>query len=114
MTQVMSDSLGAGRRQRKTEATRRALEEAAWALFAERGFGATTIEDITERVDVAVRTFFRHFPSKEAVLFGDPRALETPFRQALLGRPRDESPYVALRAALKQLGRTVEADRDRH
>jgi AcrR family transcriptional regulator len=107
-------AIGTGRRQRKTEATRTALEDAAWALFEEHGFGATTIEDITERVDVSVRTFFRHFPSKESVLFGDARALEGPFRRALLGRPPGESPCRSLRAALRELAPLVEAQRDRH
>lgn len=103
-----------GRRERKTEATRTALEDAAWELFAERGFAATTIEDITEHVDVSVRTFFRHFPSKESVLFGDPRFLEGHFRRALLNRPSHESLYLALRATLRELGPLVESQRERH
>jgi AcrR family transcriptional regulator len=103
------------RRARKREATRAALERAAWALFEERGFAATTVEDITERVDVAERTFFRYFPSKEAVLFGDPRVLETQFRAALLTRPPGEDISTALRAALVDLAESVVAPaRDRH
>jgi AcrR family transcriptional regulator len=103
------------RRTRKREATRAALEQAAWELFEERGFSATTVEDITERVDVAERTFFRYFPSKDAVLFGDPRALETQFRAALLARPSGEDISTALRAALIGLAETVVAPaRDRH
>ena len=103
-----------GRRERKTQATRKALEDAAWELFAERGFAATTIEDITERVDVSVRTFFRHFPTKESVLFGDPHFLEAPFRRALLARPATEDIYRALRATLRELAPLVESQRDRH
>src|SRR6478736_3395066 len=103
------------RRTRKREATRDAIERAAWELFAERGYASTTIEDISERADVASRTFFRHFRSKEAVLFGDPRALEAHFRAALLHRPTDENPSTALRAALVELANTVVASaRDRH
>jgi TetR/AcrR family transcriptional regulator, regulator of mycofactocin system len=103
------------RRTRKREATRAALEQAAWELFQERGFAATTVEDITERVDVAERTFFRYFPSKDAVLFGDPRALETQFRAALLSRPPSEDISTALRAALINLAESVVAPaRDRH
>jgi AcrR family transcriptional regulator len=103
------------RRVRKREATRAALEEAAWDLFEEQGFAATTIEDITERVDVAARTFFRHFPSKDAVLFGDPRVLETQFRAGLLTRPAGEDIITALRATLVELAESVVAPaRDRH
>ena len=37
-----------GRRERKKQQTRRALEDAAWRLFELKGFGATTVEDIAE------------------------------------------------------------------
>lgn len=57
-----------GLRERRKTATRRALQEAAVALFAERGFAGTTIDDICDRAEVARRTFFRYFTSKEAVL----------------------------------------------
>ena len=40
----------------------------ALSLFNERGFEATTIDDITERADVAKGTFFNYFPRKEAVV----------------------------------------------
>jgi AcrR family transcriptional regulator len=64
---------------------------------------------------VASRTFFRHFRSKESVLFGDPRALEMQFRAALSRRPPGEDPTTALRAALVELANTVVAPaRDRH
>jgi AcrR family transcriptional regulator len=103
------------RRVRKREATRAALEHAAWELFEQRGFGATTIEDITERVDVAERTFFRHFPSKDAVLFGDPSVLETHFRSTLLNRPAGEDISTSLRATLVEIGESVVAPaRERH
>ena len=56
------------RRERKKAEIRRGLIEAAMELFREQGFADTTIEQITERVDVAPATFFNYFPSKEAVL----------------------------------------------
>jgi AcrR family transcriptional regulator len=103
------------RRVRKREATRAALEQAAWDLFEQQGFAATTIEDITERVDVAERTFFRHFPSKEAALFGDPSVLETHFRSTLLTRPAGEDIRSSLRATLVEIGEAVVAPaRERH
>lgn len=43
--------------------------EAAFALFAERGYDQTTVEDIASRAGVGRTTFFRLFRSKEHVVF---------------------------------------------
>ncbi|GAB3163990.1 TetR family transcriptional regulator [Amycolatopsis stemonae] len=51
------------------------LVEAAFALFAERGYDQTTIEDITERAGVGRTTFFRAFRTKEDVIFPDHEVL---------------------------------------
>jgi len=56
------------RRERKKDETRTRIFRAAVGLFREKGFEETTIDDITERADVAKRTFFNYFPKKEAVL----------------------------------------------
>jgi len=56
------------RRERKKEETRQKIFKAAVHLFRERGFEATTVDDITERADVARGTFFNYFPRKDAVL----------------------------------------------
>ena len=57
-----------GRRERKKEETRRRITMAALDLFHEKGFEATTVDEITERADVAKGTFFNYFPRKETVL----------------------------------------------
>jgi TetR/AcrR family transcriptional regulator, cholesterol catabolism regulator len=56
------------RRERKKEETKERIFKEAIRLFTKRGFANTTIDDITERADVAKGTFFNYFPRKEAVL----------------------------------------------
>jgi AcrR family transcriptional regulator len=55
-------------RQQQKANTARRIFEAALRLFHERGFAATTVEQITRAAGVAKGTFFVHFASKEAVL----------------------------------------------
>jgi AcrR family transcriptional regulator len=57
---------------------RRRIEEAATALFAERGYAATTIDDIVTAAGVTKPMLYRHFESKQALVM------------SLLERHRDE------------------------
>lgn len=57
------------RRQRKKAKTKEAIFNAALELFLEKGYDKTSVEEITEKADVAKGTFFNHFPSKSAILF---------------------------------------------
>src|SRR6266516_3803375 len=61
------------RRQRRSAEIRERLFRSALALFAEKGFAETTVEDITEAADVGKGTFFNYFPSKDHILlaFGE-------------------------------------------
>ncbi|MFI0774003.1 TetR/AcrR family transcriptional regulator [Streptomyces sp. NPDC021212] len=47
------------------------LADAAFALFDERGYEQTTVDDIAERAGLGRTTFFRHYRSKEEVIFPD-------------------------------------------
>jgi AcrR family transcriptional regulator len=58
----------AGRRERKKEETKQKIFLAAVGLFTEKGFDATTVDEIADRADVAKGTFFNYFPRKEALL----------------------------------------------
>ncbi len=56
------------RRERRKREVRARIADAALELFDEQGFSATTVVQICERADVAHKTFFNHFPSKQHVL----------------------------------------------
>ena len=102
----MPVELAPSRRERKKQATRQALHEAAFALAEEYGLAGVTIEAIAGLADVATRTFFNYFASKEeAVLDRDPERPEA-LRSALIGRPADEDALTALRRVMEE-----EADR---
>ena len=57
-----------GRGQARTRFARRAVVDAARALFLERGYVATTIEAISEHADVPSATVYRLFSSKLGIL----------------------------------------------
>jgi len=52
--------------------THQRLQEEALRLFLARGFDAVTVEEVARAADVSHMTFFRHFPTKEAVILDDP------------------------------------------
>lgn len=86
-----------GLRERKKQRTREQIIEAAMRLFAERGYHATTIADIAAAADVAPRTFFAYFPSKEAVVFHTVDRDLDALASALRNRPSGETAFDALR-----------------
>jgi len=86
-----------GLRERKKQRTREQIIEAAMGLFTERGYQATTIADIATAADVAPRTFFAYFPSKEAVVFHNVDRDLDRLASALRDRLPGETAFDALR-----------------
>ncbi|WP_438305857.1 TetR/AcrR family transcriptional regulator [Streptomyces sp. HUAS TT11] len=64
-------------------AARTRLADAAFALFDEYGYEQTTVDDIAERAGVGRTTFFRHYRSKEDVIFPDHDRLLVLIRERL-------------------------------
>jgi AcrR family transcriptional regulator len=86
-----------GLRERKKQRTRRQIVDAAFELFAERGYQATTIADIAGAAEIAPRTFFAYFPSKEAVVFHNFEGILASVQSALEDRPEGETTLDQLR-----------------
>jgi AcrR family transcriptional regulator len=80
-----------GLRERKKLRTREAIIDAALDLFEQKGFDATTVEDIAAAADVSPRTFFRYFESKLALIMARSTTKHVSLGPALAARPADES-----------------------
>ncbi|MFC6987395.1 TetR/AcrR family transcriptional regulator [Streptomyces cirratus] len=57
-----------GRRERNKLRVKNRIYEAALVLFTQQGYDQTTVDEITERADVARGTFFNHFQRKEDLI----------------------------------------------
>jgi AcrR family transcriptional regulator len=105
-----------GRRDRKRLETRNGLAAVALELFAERGFDAVTVNDIADRADVDPSTFYRHFGSKEAVIFSDLGDWTGQLRDAVRAQPAELPLLEAMRMGIKNLAALlmVDMDNERH
>ncbi len=83
----------------KKARTRSAIQEQALRLFAEKGYDATTVEDIAAAAGVSHMTFFRYFPRKEEVVEYD--EYDPMLAELVAARPPDESPLQALHGAVR-------------
>ncbi|MEV8511579.1 mycofactocin system transcriptional regulator [Dactylosporangium sp. NPDC051484] len=85
---------------RKPSTSRGELERLALELFATRGFDETAVDDIAAAAGIGRRTFFRYYPSKNDVVWGDfDRELDR--MREWLNTSHDELPFMdAIRGAV--------------
>jgi len=76
------------------------LGEAAFELFAERGYEQVTVAEIAERAGLTERTFFRYFADKREVMFAGAQGLQDLFVSAVASAPESAAPIDAVAAAL--------------
>src|ERR1700761_2595691 len=84
----MPETIGTGLRERGKARRQEAIVRAAYRLFADRGYDATTVADIAAAAEVAPRTVAMYFPSKQDIALSR-------FSQAadeLPAAPRDRAP----------------------
>ncbi len=88
----------AGRRDRHRAEVRTNLHDAAIGLFSERGYEATSVDDIAAAAGVSLRTFFRYFAGKDDVLFAKEMDASR-FLSDLARQPRAPAPVEAIHRA---------------
>ncbi len=98
-------------RTQKKAATRQSIQDHALRLFAEKGYDATTVDEIAAAAGVSHMTFFRYFPRKEEVVEYD--EYDPLFEDLIAGRPPTEPPLTALHNAIRAgLDAIVATDRE--
>ena len=107
MTEATSEQPRLSLREITRASVREQIAERSLVMFDERGFDATTVDDIAAAIGISARSFFRYFPAKEDVVIGDPTALSEAVRDAAAARPSDEPLWVSLRRAFDPVQMTT-------
>jgi TetR/AcrR family transcriptional regulator, regulator of mycofactocin system len=94
-----------GRAGRRRVTSRAELEHVAFDLFGRQGFERTTIDDIAAAAGIGRRTFFRYFPSKNDVAWGDFDKELSRMRAQLKTVPRRTPLMEAIRVAIVDFNR---------
>jgi AcrR family transcriptional regulator len=83
----------------KKAATKHAIQDHALRLFVEKGYEATTVDEIAAAAGVSHMTFFRYFPRKEEVVEYD--EYDPLLEDLIAARPPSEPPITALHNAIR-------------
>ncbi|MDB5488808.1 MAG: TetR family transcriptional regulator [Reyranella sp.] len=99
-----------GLRERKRRETLQRITDAGMRLFIEKGYEATTLDEITAEAGISRRTFFYYFKSKDDILLSLQNGIGDMIVGALQLVPRDKRPLDALRDAIVTVCAAVPAD----
>ena len=91
-----------GLRERKKQQTRQLIADTARRLFAERGFDEVTVAEVARAADVAEKTVFNYFPTKEDLFYSRLEAFEEELIAAIREREPGETVLAAFREFLLQ------------
>jgi AcrR family transcriptional regulator len=98
-----------GLRERKKQQTREKIARVALELFAERGFDETTLAEIAEAAEVAPRTIFAYFDSKDDILLCEEVSFLGELKRQLDERPAGTTTVDTLREFLSHIEAPDEA-----
>jgi AcrR family transcriptional regulator len=101
-----------GLRERKNSEVKLTLFKAAMRLFQEKGFDATSVDEIAEQAGFSRATYFNHFGTKQGVLryFGE--RLQERMERLLSEADPSSTPLERIRAMIFEMGREAERHRD--
>ncbi|MFD6858858.1 mycofactocin system transcriptional regulator [Rhodococcus sp. NPDC060090] len=99
---------------RRPSTTKEGLSAIGIELFQKAGFDETSVDDIAEEAGIARRTFFRYFPSKNALAWGDFDAHLDHMRDLLAAIPDDVPLAEALTTAILDFNTFPDSEADRH
>jgi AcrR family transcriptional regulator len=99
-------------RERKKDQTREALAQAAFTLFHDKGYEATTVAEIARAANVSRRTFFRYYATKDALLFVEDSENLEHFRVLLGARETGDDDLAHIRRACVALAEGYMRDRE--
>jgi AcrR family transcriptional regulator len=103
MSSLDTSAANLGLRERKKQQTRESIARAALRLFAERGYDETTLADIAHAANVAPRTIFAYFESKEDILLCEENGFLSRLKRQLDERPAGTTTVDAIREFLSSL-----------
>lgn len=83
-------------------------------LFGQHGFAPVTVQQIALHAGVTERTFYRHFTSKEEVLFSEGKAILELIVSTVDAVDEAASPREVIDTVVAQLAKRFEADREAH
>lgn len=99
-------------RERKKADVRNALVLTAVGLFQKKGFEAVTVDEIVEKANVSRSTFFRYFPTKEAIVFRNHARRLAAFKAFLVKNRDGANPVLGLQRAFDEMAGLFMAERD--
>jgi AcrR family transcriptional regulator len=102
-----------GRREQRRQSVRERLERAGLDLFQRQGYERTTVRDIAAAAGLSPRTFFRHFGSKENVVFAEAEPELRRLVDHVSGQPSDLGRGDVARQAVVAFAADMQANRDR-
>ena len=101
------------RRERKKTELKEKIYRTAVKFFRTKGFDATTIEDITEEVDISRNTFFNYYAEKNSVLHEIARRTVAYYEEMLQKELESADPVAEkIKRLLVQMGRNIQKEKD--